>query len=514
MKVVTAKEMRQLDQETIRAGIPGRILMERAGTGAFQEIQAFIANVSSRHVKRIIVLTGKGNNGGDGYVIARLLAENTNFDVSIHSVCSVECLKGDAFTNAVRLPDRVRVKEVNEISTNAFEEGTIVIDCLLGTGISGSVKKPYATMIQQINDSGLPVISIDVPSGINADNGNVENVAIHADLTITIGLPKIGLFTGEGMEYSGQLRLVEIGIPEERIEEINSPFSAVFRQDVRGFYKRLPKNIHKARLGKVLIVGGSEKFPGAPLLAGYGALRAGGGLVTVAYPRSIAPIIHSKENALILQPVDDQGLGYHKTQEPEVATNLISDKDVVVVGPGLARKVESMELVRQLLLTEKPLVVDADGLYVFTHHQSILPRKKGVTILTPHAGEMKRLITALDQDQLLSTDRITQAKTIAMKLGTFVVLKGPATVVASPRGTVSINASGSPALATGGTGDVLAGMIATYICQFQDTMSALTSAVFIHGYAAELAARGMRNFVADDLLTNIGVALKDVTPFA
>ena len=513
MKVVFAKQMRELDELTINSGIPGHVLMERAGAGAFQEILSFVDDIGWQHGKHFIILAGKGNNGGDGYVIARLLAQNTTSKVSVYSICAIEKLKGDALLNAVRIPCRVEFKEIHHLPDECFTEGTIFVDCLLGTGIRGSIKEPYSNFIHQVNCSSLPVIAIDIPSGINADNGKIENIAMQADLTITMGLPKAGLFLGQGMEYCGRTRLVDIGIRKNLIEEIDSPFEAIFHQDIGLVFTRLSKTVHKAMLGRILIVGGSEKFPGAPLLSGCAALRAGGGLVTLAYPKSISSIIHPKEHALIVNPIDDSGTGYHQPLDQKNFENLVNDKDVIVVGPGLANNQASMEMVHQLLTTDKTLVIDADGLRVFTIAKTILPRT-GATILTPHPGEMKRLIAALNLSHLLEEDRITQAKTTARKLNAFIVLKGANTVIASPKGEIFVNSSGGPALATGGTGDVLAGIIAAFLCQFQDVLPALKSAVFIHGLAGELSPHGMRNFIADDLLKNIGKALKEITPFA
>ena len=513
MKVVSAKQMRELDEETIKSGVPGHVLMERAGTGAFYEIVSIVHQWGWQHAQHFIVLTGKGNNGGDGYVIARLLALNSDSEVRVYSVCSIASLKGDAYRNAIRLPHTVKFEECSRLPDDCFCESTIFIDCLLGTGTRGTIREPYLTFIKQVNNSSLPVVAIDIPSGINADSGAVDDIAVQADLTVTMGLPKAGLILRQGLEQSGQLRLIDIGIRRDLIDKIVSPFDVVFRQDIRPHLQRLPKNTHKGERGRIVVFGGSKKYPGAPVLTSCAALRAGGGLVSLAYPQSIAPAIRPQEYALIHNPVEDHALGYHRTLTTEELDDLIQDKDVLVVGPGLTRGEGAMTMVKQLLSTDKAIVLDADGLHIFAVDRTVLPRK-GVTVLTPHPGEMKRLINALDQDHLLAEDRATQAKTLARELDAFIVLKGAGTVIVNPKGQISFNTSGSPALATGGAGDALAGIIAAFMCHMEDVFSALQCAVFVHGLAAELAPSGMRNFIADDILKNIGVAIKQITPFA
>ncbi len=513
MKVVTAEDMRNLDAQTISAGTPGVVLMERAGTGAFEELLAYIKRVAKKHCTSFNILAGKGNNGGDGYVIARLLSENTEYYVRVLSVCQKNELKGDAKLNANHLPKQVDFVVGDHIPDEWLRTGNVFIDCLLGTGFSGALREPYNSLINIVNKSKCIAIAIDIPSGVNADTGDVDDAAICADLTITFGLPKPGLFLNQGHEFSGITRLVDIGIPNKFTDEKNALFNVVFHQDIKSDMQRLSKNAHKSTMGKILIIGGSRWYPGAPLLSGLGALRSGGGLVSVAYPSSIAPLMQLKELALILTPVNDEGLGFHSITMIKEYKQLMEDKNAIVLGPGLSLQANTIKLVQRLLETDKTIVLDADALTAFASHIDMFPRS-GTTILTPHSGEMTRIINASGKFDLLKKSRISQAKILATQFRVYIILKGNGTVIASPEGEVLVNSSGTPALATGGTGDVLTGMIAASLCQFGDVLTALKVAVFIHGLAAEFAPNGMRNLIADDLLGLIGTALKDVTPFA
>lgn len=515
MKIVTSEQMRRLDAMTIAHHVSGEALMERAGSGIFRELQAFVQRLNPRHARRFLIVAGKGNNGGDGFVIARHLAEQTAAPVIVVAVCGKEALPSDAKTNAMRLPPRAEFVVAARIPGDYLVEGTVIVDALLGTGVRGPLREPYRALIQQINDSALPVIAVDLPSGVNADDGTVPTVAVQADLTVTVGLPKIGLFIGEGLKHRGLLRFVDIGIPQSYIGDLAGTIRAVLPPDVRPFLGRLSFAAHKTTMGKILVLGGSRSYPGAPLLSGSAALRAGAGLVTVGFPLSAGEQIQPKDHALILRPIDDAGKGYFSPLPPENITELTQDQDVIVVGPGIGRAPETIDWVKQLLATDKPVVLDADGLFALSRDPSMLPRAE-TTVITPHEGEFRRIAVSLGEGALLSKTRTTQAQGMAQALGCYVILKGPATVIASPQGDVSLNSTGTAALATGGTGDVLTGVIAGFMGQTSgdDVMKALEAAVFIHGLASELAPRGMRNLIADDLMALLGKAMTEVSPFA
>lgn len=510
MKAISARTMRELDEQTIESGTSGEELMERAGRGAFHELLAFVELLDSRHAIQFVIVTGKGNNGGDGHVVARCLADYTDYPVSVFSTVPKSELKGDALTNAEDLPETVEFQVGEALPDDLLVPGVVLVDALLGTGISGEVREPYAHLIRQMNDSGLPIVALDNPSGLDATAGTITNTAIMADLTITMGLPKIGLFRGDGLLHSGRLRLVEIGIPESFIRNRPSPFDAIFAQDVRPLLGRLPKDVHKGNMGRILIVGGARMYPGAPMLTGHGALRAGGGLVSVAYPGSIAYLLRPPCNSLILHPIADNDTGIH---QPGQLSDLAADQDVLLIGPGLSRESPALEAAAELLRTDKPAVLDADGLQVIGHAPDLFPRQ-ATTVITPHPGEMKRILQALDMEDLAGQDRLVQANKVAQRLDAYVVLKGAATVISAPDARLAVNSSGCPALASGGSGDVLTGIIGAFLARSQEPWEAIMAAVFLHGLAAELGLRGQRNLIADDLPELLGDAMQLISPFA
>ncbi len=328
-----------------------------------------------------------------------------------------------------------------------------------------------------------------------------------------MGLPKAGLFMGAGLELSGRLRCVGIGLAAALVAAAPSAGEAVFAADVAPLIRRLPKSAHKGTMGTVLVVGGSSGYPGAPLLAGLGALRFGAGLVTVAYPASIGPTLRAPACGLILAPVADGGCGYHHDPAGNGLAALAASRQVLAIGPGLGRNPATLDAVRDLLATDRPVVLDADGLHVLARHPTALPRA-ATTVLTPHPGEFRRLAEALGLADVLAADRATQARTLAQRLGAWVVLKGAATVIAAPDGTTRYNSSGCPALATGGSGDVLTGVLAAALCQCPAVGDAVALAVFGHGLAGELAPHSQRALIADDLPALLGPALTELSPHA
>jgi len=257
MRTVSVSQMRELDRRTIEeADVPGEVLMERAGTGAGEYILDYISGLSPIHVKRFVLLAGKGNNGGDAYVVARYLYENTDIETIIYSVCPVEELTADARLNAERLPQEVSCEIRKNLSPDDFEIGDIIIDGLLGTGIKGPLRAPYDNWIASVNNTELPVIALDIPSGLNGDNGAVATDAIFADLTISMGLPKTGVFMGEGPNHCGRLQNVDIGIPAHFIDELPKEVEMIFSEDIQPLLGRVPNSSHKDSCGRLLMIGG------------------------------------------------------------------------------------------------------------------------------------------------------------------------------------------------------------------------------------------------------------------
>ncbi|MFT5126582.1 MAG: hydroxyethylthiazole kinase-like uncharacterized protein yjeF [Rhodothermales bacterium] len=493
MKMVSAETMRSLDDASIAGGTSGLELMERAGIGAVHELLDFLERLPVNHARRIAILVGKGNNGGDGYVMARILQE-MGWPVEVYAFAPAKQLKGDAATNAERLPAGLLVT-----GDLPIEPGTVFVDCLLGTGISGAVREPFLSVIEQVNASICPVVAIDIPSGLNADTGEVANSAIVADLTITMALPKAGLLRGAGPEHRGALRVVDIGIPPTRVFAAKSEGEATLAPDVRAFLGRVARNSHKGSMGRIAIVGGSRQYPNAPILAATAALRAGGGLVAMAIPEAALPLLGRAPHAVIPRLFEDAPF-----------REWLPSQDVVAVGPGLGRNDDTAKILREVLTAGLPTVIDADALAAIPDCREFFPRA-AATIITPHPGEMQRLADGL---RISESDRLVLASRVAEKLGVVVVLKGADCIVAEPYGIVSTNTSGTPGLATAGSGDVLTGLTAAWLYVARTTFVAAQAAVFVHGLAGELAPCGDRNLIADDLPELIGRAMHTLSPFA
>lgn len=512
MKIVSSLQMRELDKLTIKSGIPGEVLMERAGIGAGRHILEFISYFHPSHVKRFLILAGKGNNGGDAYVVARYLSQHSVFPVKVLSICRMEELTGAAKLNAGKLPANVSCEFRNDLKCNDLQPGDIVIDGLLGTGISGILRPPFENWMNTVNSRNLPVVSLDIPSGLNGDDGSVAGSAIKADLTITIGLPKKGLFSGSGPSLCGKIRCVDIGIPSVFIDKIGSSMEMIFDSDVRKFLRRIDMDSHKGSNGHVLVAGGCRNYNGAPILSAEAALRTGAGLVTVAIPENVQP--PHQMLSLIVRKLPDKGNGYFCPSSVPALAKLIEKADAVVMGPGIGNEPSVMKMMLSLFNFEKPAVFDADALNIISQIPDILLKRKHPTVLTPHPGEMKRLLKGFDLAQLMEAERPVQASMLAERTNSVVVLKGNRTVIAAKGKPLMVNSSGSPALATAGTGDVLSGIIGSFIAQGLDPFDASVCAVFIHGLAGENGKFGMRGLTADDLLGLIPETMKRISPFA
>ena len=515
MKIISVETMRELDRRTIAGGTPGRTLMERAGRGLCEALLRFRARTGPAHCRRVAVLAGKGNNGGDGYVVARLLATETKIPVTVYTVCPTDELTGDARANANDLPPNVPVVvTVDRLPDEALQPGTLLVDGLLGTGISGPLRPPFDTIIGQINASSCPAIAIDIPSGLNGDSGKIATAAVQADLTVTMAAPKTGLLTQTGQARCGRLRCVDIGVPSNMLAEAPAAGEATFASDVRSVLGRRPNEAHKKTFGRVLVAGGSVDYVGAPILTGAAVLQSGAGLSTVALPRTARHLVAPSQYALILRAIEDDGEGFFGAASLHGVRNLAQHADAAVVGPGIGLCGNHTPLLQEMLNWDLPLVVDADALKVLAQLDAGKLERSAPSVLTPHPGEMKILLEGFGLNDLISASRTEQAVGLARQTGAFVVLKGMGTVVAAPDGWHAINTSGTNGLASGGTGDVLSGLIAGLLAQQFAPRDACRAAVFIHGRAAEIAPAGDRALTADGLLELIGPALRELTPFA
>ena len=511
MKTLSVEQTRLLDAKTIEeAGIPGETLMERAGVGAGREILAFTERLLPWKVRRFVLLAGKGNNGGDAYVVARFLVEHANAETAVFSTCPIGELKGDALLNAHRLPAETALSE--GVAPN-FRDGDLIIDGLLGTGAKGAPREPYAEWIEMLNASDLPVVSLDIPSGLDGDTGETTGVAVNADMTVTMAFPKTGLLLARGPELAGPLRVIDIGIPAAFAEKTDSTFETTTAADVAPLLSRRPFDAHKNSLGKVLVVGGSGEYPGAPILAAEAAARAGAGFVTVAVPESAEIPPPPNARHLVFKRLPDGGKGVFSRESRDTLAELAEKSDAIAIGPGLTADGSVAEATQLLLEMGKTIILDADALNLVAEGALKIPRKpKAGIAITPHLGEAKRLAEGLGMD--IDSGKIDAAKKIAAETAATTLLKGPRTIIATPDGRVALNSTGSPALATAGSGDVLTGIATAYAAAGIPLFDALRAAAFIHGLAAELGPFGQRGLVADDLPALVAKAAKSISPYA
>ncbi len=465
------------------------------------------------HFRRATVLAGKGNNGGDTLVVAGLLATETAIPVTLCTICPLDQLTGDARVFADRLPESVEVVVCSRsLPETVLDDGCFIVDGLLGTGFQGPLRAPYAEIIDQVNRSGRPVIAVDIPSGLDGDSGRVETAAVIADLTVTLALPKHGLVQPIGREHSGRICCVDIGIPAEFSARAEGLGEALFPVEIGALLKRRPAAGHKGTFGHVLVVGGSVDYVGAPLLAGSAALRSGCGLTTVATAPHARQLMSAHPAALILRPVGNAADEFLTAAAEAPLQTLQEPVQAVVLGPGIGRHAPTANIVRQVAGWDKPLVIDADALHFLAEDPQLMPRS-AATVLTPHPGEMKALLDGFGLNDYQDAVREKQAVKLAQCSGACIVLKGLGTIVASPSGEWKVNMSGDNTLGTGGTGDVLSGLIAGFLAQGFSAFEAAQVGVCLHGLAAELSVYGRRATIADDLLEMIGQAFAVVTPF-
>jgi NAD(P)H-hydrate epimerase len=512
MKVVTGKTMRHLDRRAIEEfGVSGLTLMENAGRGC---AEAIIAEFGAGPLLRAVIVAGKGNNGGDGYVIARLLKEQ-GWHVVTFILAPHDEISGDARTNLDLLADTpvFFCPEQGGLDRYAstLREATVIVDALLGTGLSSEVQGAYAEAIGLINNSGIPVIAVDIPSGIDAATGKVLGCAVKAVSTVSFALAKCGHILYPGAEYTGKLRIVDIGLPAE-ITAAAEGYEFLDAETVRHLLKRRSPCAHKGDSGHCLIVAGSTGKTGSAAMAANSAVRAGAGLVTVAVPASLNAILEMKTTEAMTIPIPDNDCGFFGKEAFTAILSATKGKDAIALGPGISLNPGIAMLVRDLVANvAQPLVIDADGLNALAEDPDILLRKKSaIVILTPHPGEMGRL-AALSTAEVES-DRIGVARTFAMKYQLNLILKGARTIIVAPDGAVTINGSGNPGMASGGMGDVLTGVLAALLAQGYEPGPACKVGVFIHGHAADLVAadKGEIGISAVDVQEKLPYAIREI----
>jgi hydroxyethylthiazole kinase-like uncharacterized protein yjeF len=512
MKIVTAQQIKNIDRRAIRGfGIPGMVLMENAAAAVMTAMEKFFDGLDG---VRVGILCGKGNNGGDGLALARRLRIR-GVPVRVALLASFDAMKGEAQVN-LSILRKMDVEIVQNASlrslTDVLAWSEVIVDALLGIGLSSPLKGAYARAVDLINTSGNPVVAIDIPTGINADTGAVMGSAVKADLTVTMAYLKRGLVLYPGAGYAGTVRVADIGIPSEAADKEQISVSLLDRDSVRGLIISRSPEAHKGDFGHLMVVAGSPGKAGAAIMAVKGALRAGAGLVSVATPINLVPIIQAQVAEAMCIPSAESIDGTLGIGSEEELLKAMGTKSACAIGPGLSTHYETVQAVRNLIrqLTI-PAVIDADGLNALAGVTALLKRVKAPVVLTPHPGEMGTLLGIPSDD--VQRDRIAAASEFARKHNVTVVLKGAATVVATPHGWVFINATGNPGMATGGTGDVLTGMIGGLLAQGYSASQAACLGVYLHGLAGDFAVqdKGEPSMIAGDLIEKIPQAFNETT---
>ncbi len=520
MKLYTAVQMKEIDRAAIKEhGIPSTLLMERAAKAIVREVVALparepkgafgyittdgraptpeqVSKFWANRQRSAVVYCGPGNNGGDGIAAARFLLKE-GWNVRCFLVGSRDKMTEDSREMERRLVEAGgALKELDPENWVECDGADVAIDALFGIGLNSDLREDAQEAVRQMKLANW-IVSADIPSGIHADTGEVLGHAVKADVTVTFSAGKPGLFVGKGAIHAGRVVVADIGIPQEIMDAFQPTTVAM----VKEYRPRLPKrkrDAHKGDFGRVFILAGSVGYTGAPVLASRAAVRSGAGLVTLAVPREIYPIVAVKCDEAMPWPLPDS---YEEILQKASAA------DVVLIGPGLGQSDRAEELVLYLLRELKcPVVLDADGLNILSRHMYVLDERQGMTIMTPHDGEFARLAGCT----LPIVDRLETARQFALQHRCILVLKGHRTVI-SANGICVVNTTGNPGMAQGGSGDALAGLIAGMMAQKQLRHDAVADAVWIHGHAGDLAAadKGEYGMTVGDLIGQIPYAMKE-----
>jgi len=507
--VVTAQQMAAMDKYTIgQVGIPGVVLMENAGRGITQVALFMLGEPKQKLVQ---IFCGSGNNGGDGYVVARHLL-NLGVRVETFILSQREKIKGDAHTNLIILENMGHAPTfIDHVPNRPLNLPNLIVDAILGTGVTSPLQGLYAQAVEYINSLSVPVLAVDIPTGINADTGAIEGPAIKAAKTATMALLKRGLLFSPGREHAGQVEMVDISMPPSVAVRQSPKVFLLEKEDVVPWLPKRPPAAHKNQCGTVALIAGSRGFTGAAALAAEATLRTGAGLAYLCIPASLNIIFETKSTEVITWPFDDADMGYlHSHSFGEILSRIQTQK-VVALGPGLGQHGKTVELVHLLLQNlDKPLVLDADGLNACASNPELIKNYPAELVLTPHPGELSRLIGASAKE--ITADPIEVARGISQAWKKVLVLKGGPTVVALPDGRVFINSTGNAGMATGGSGDVLTGIIAGLLAQGLGAEQAALASVYIHGLAGDLACAslGEMGMIAGDILQRVPQAILSI----
>lgn len=513
MIIVTAQQMQTLDRQTIdEFGIPGRILMENAGRGA---THTFLKRVYGKGPGKVGVLAGRGNNGGDGFVMARYLHQK-GIDVTVYLLAAADKVKGDAAEN-LRLLAGSRVPVIEIPDTDRFRAQqagmrhiAYWIDALLGTGLNSEVKGFFRNMIEFINQLKRPVFAVDIPSGLHADTGQPCGACIQASATATFAFAKIAHVVQPGAQFSGCVDVIDIGIPPALAAKAHIQQQLLTGRQIQDLLGPRDPDLHKGRTGHALIVAGATGKTGAAAMTANAAMRAGAGLVSLGIPRSLNVILESQLPEAMTIPLPDQGTGLLLEEAFDEIVGATQSKQAMALGPGLGTASHTRNLVHRIIKEiALPLVIDADGLNNMVGHLKRLKARNAATILTPHPGEMARL-TGMPTAQI-QLDRVDAARRLSQQTHTYVVLKGARTLIASPDGQIFINPTGNPGMASGGMGDVLTGLITGMLAQGHPPLDACRIGAYLHGLAADLLySKAPWGYLATEVMNTIPLAINSV----
>jgi len=531
MHFLPSEIIRKLDSETIAAGVPGEILMERAGYGAYK----FLTNVAVPNAERFLIFAGKGNNAGDAFVIARYLIEAGKFVETI-LLTDAEEFKGDALLNFQRLSKiSSQISSLqNEYTIKSFDwHGDVIIDGIFGTGISGEVKGIFRTAIQKIDDLNIPVFSLDIPSGLNCDTGEICGVAVKAKWTVTFALAKLGMLTDVGAQHCGRVEIIDIGIPADITDQFcgANNISALHSAE---FVSCIPQKLlidHKNKFGHLLIIAGSKGLTGAAILSAKTAISSGAGLVTLAVPASLNQLVVPEISSCMTLPVKDDGKGIFVAAAAEEIIKSLHKFDAVALGPGIGTDEETVEFVSKIIpaiidenspcrrpvsrtsqcgiqkLSCKKLIIDADALNILAKDKNLMRRLNENVVITPHPGEFERL-TGVKPDKSDSS-RIKAVNDFIKNTKLTLLLKGFHTVISNNNSQNTwINLSGNPGMATAGSGDVLTGIIGAFLAQGFTPEKAAVCGAYIHGISGDIAAANLseNSVTAEEIINYLGKA--------
>jgi NAD(P)H-hydrate epimerase len=506
MIVVTAEQMREMDRLTIeKHGVPSLTLMERAGAAVVNFLRKRFAREAR---KGVLIVAGKGNNGGDGLVVARLLkrrripcavallAQPAELSSDLaHNLRAYRKLRGTVIDIT---PDRL------ELLSERIGKSGLIVDAILGTGIKSEVRGIFAEAIKRINASGRPVIAVDIASGLDADKGRPLGVAVQADATVALAFLKLGQVTYPGITHSGELVVADIGIDERAAVEVAPDTRLLDRETIRRLIPRRDPDTHKGTHGHLLMIAGSRGKTGAAILSSRAAMRSGAGLVTLAAPRSLNGILASALVEVMTEPLRDNAAEEIEPLGDDEWRRLLGRKNALLFGPGIGVTPSTQSMLRWLLKNlAMPWVIDADGLNNVVLEIERLRHAKVAPVLTPHPGEMARLSGKSTAE--INGDRIGVARSFAREHGCHLVLKGARTVIATASGKIFINPTGNPGMASAGMGDVLAGILAALLGQGLSPEDAMKLGVYLHGFVADTLAetRGQIGMIASDIIEGL-----------